>query len=70
MVDKYKIDPKRVEGIFERVSLLVHGIYTVIATTTMDYSNEQVIKIVNDELMNAGNRNNNNSEKKRAVSVW
>ena len=43
LIDKYKIDPKRVEGIFERVSLLVHGICTVIATTTMNYSNEKVI---------------------------
>ena len=54
MIDKYSFDPKRVEGIFERVSLLVHGICTVIATTTMDYSNEQVIRIVNDELTDAG----------------
>ena len=50
LIDRYKIDPDRVEGVFERVSLLVHGICTVIATTTMDYSNEQVIKIVNEEL--------------------
>jgi AcrR family transcriptional regulator len=54
LIDKYSFDPKRVEGIFERVSLLVHGICTVIATTTMDYSNEQVIRIVNDELTDAG----------------
>jgi AcrR family transcriptional regulator len=54
LIDKYKIDRERVEGIFERVSLLVHGICTVIATTTMDYSNEQVIRIVNDELTDAG----------------
>ena len=45
---------ERVEGIFERISLLVHGICTVIATTTMDYSNEKVLKIVNDELMDTG----------------
>ncbi len=54
LIDKYKIDPRRVEGIFERVSLLVHGICTVIATTTMNYSNEKVIKIVIDELTDAG----------------
>ncbi len=54
LIEKYKIDSERVERIFERVSLLVHGICTVIATTTMDYSNEQVIRIVNDELMDAG----------------
>lgn len=54
LIDKYKIDPKRVEGIFERVSLLVHGICTVIATTTMNYSNEKVIKIVIEELADAG----------------
>lgn len=54
LIEKYTIDPKRVESVFERVSLLVHGICTVIATTTMEYSNEQVIKIVNDELMDAG----------------
>ena len=54
LIDRYNIDPKRVEGVFERCSLLVHGICTVIATTTMEYSNEQVIRIVNDELMEAG----------------
>jgi AcrR family transcriptional regulator len=54
LVDRYYIDSERVERIFERSSLLVHGICTVIATTTMDYSNEQVIRIVNDELMDAG----------------
>jgi AcrR family transcriptional regulator len=54
LIDKYKIDPKRVEGIFERASLLVHGICTVIATTTMNYSNEKVIKIVIEELADAG----------------
>ncbi len=54
LIDRYNIDPKRVERIFERISLLVHGICTVIATTTMDYSNEQVIRIVNDELTDAG----------------
>jgi AcrR family transcriptional regulator len=53
LIDRYNIDAKRVEGIFERISLLVHGICTVIATTTMDYSNEQVIRIVNDELMDS-----------------
>jgi AcrR family transcriptional regulator len=57
LIDKYKIDSERVEGIFERVSLLVHGICTVIATTSMDYSNEQVIRIVNDELKDAGKVN-------------
>ena len=54
LIDRYNIDPKRAEGIFERSSLLVHGICTVIATTAMDYSNEQVIRIVNDELIDAG----------------
>lgn len=53
LTDKYKIDSKRAEGIFERTSLLVHGICTVIATTEMKYSNEQVIKIVNDALTDA-----------------
>ncbi len=57
LIDKYKIDSERVEGIFERVSLLVNGICTVIATTSMDYSNEQVIRIVNDELKDAGKVN-------------
>ena len=56
LIDIYNIDPERVEGIFERSSLLIHGICTVIATTTMDYSNEQVVKIVKDELMDAGRR--------------
>lgn len=54
LIDNYKIDSERVESIFERVSLLVHGICTVIATTTMNYSNEKVIKIVIDELTDAG----------------
>ena len=54
LTDKYKINPERVEGVFERSSLLVHGICTVIATTAMNYSNEQVLKIVNDELADAG----------------
>ena len=54
LIDRYNIDSERVEGIFERVSLLVHGICTVIATTAMNYSNEQVLKIVNDELADAG----------------
>lgn len=54
LIEKYKIDPRRAESVFERVSLLVHGICTVIATTTMEYSNEQVIKIVIDELTDAG----------------
>jgi len=53
LIDRYNIDSERVKSIFERCSLLVHGICTVIATTTMDYSNEQVLKIVNDELMDA-----------------
>jgi len=56
IMDKYQIDSKQVEGIFERISLLTHGICTVIATTTMNYSNEQVIGIVNDALMDAVNR--------------
>ena len=54
LIDKYQINSERVEGIFERTSLLVHGICTVIATTAINYSNEQVIKMVNDELMDAG----------------
>ncbi len=53
LTEKYKIDPERVEGIFERTSLLVHGICTVIATSAMKYSNEQVIRIVNDALTDA-----------------
>lgn len=56
LMDKYSIDSKQVEGVFERISLLTHGICTVIATTTMEYSNEQVIGIVNDALMDAVNR--------------
>ena len=54
LIDRYNIDSERAEGIFERISLLVHGICTVIATTTMDYSNEQVIEMVNDALFDAG----------------
>ena len=62
LINKYKIDPERAEGIFERASLLVHGICTVIATTAMDYSNEQVIRIVNDELTDAGKVNGDGSQ--------
>ena len=54
LTDKYKINPERAEGLYERTSLLVHGVCTVIATTAMNYSNEQVLKIVNDELADAG----------------
>ena len=53
LTTRYGIDAKRVEEIFERISLLAHGICTVIATTTMNYSNEQVIKIINDSLNDA-----------------
>ena len=56
LIDIYNIDPERAEGLFERISLLVHGICTVIATTTMGYSNEQVMGFVNDELMDATRR--------------
>lgn len=49
----YGIDAQKVEEIFERIRLLAHGICTVIATTTMNYSNEQVIKIINDSLNDA-----------------
>ena len=54
LINRYNIDPERAEGIFERTSLLVHGICTVIATTAMGYSNEQVIQIVNEQLMEKG----------------
>lgn len=53
LTDRYKIDSKKVKNIFERISLLTHGICTVIATTTMDYSDRQVIKIINDALDDA-----------------
>lgn len=56
LIDRYNIDSKKVEGIFERSSLLVHGICTVIATTAMNYSNKQVIEIINDELTDAGKK--------------
>ena len=54
LIDRYNIEPERAEDVFERISLLVHGICTVIATTAMNYSNEQAIKIVNEELMEKG----------------
>lgn len=56
LMEKYHIASERVEDIFERLSLLTHGICTVIATTTMEYSNEQVPGIVNEALMDAVNR--------------
>ena len=57
LTTRYKIDDRNVEGIFERLSLLTHGICTVIATTSMHYSNEQVVGIINDALTDViGNR--------------
>lgn len=53
LMEKYSIDSDRIEGVLERLSLLVHGICTVIATTTMEYSDEQVMRIVNEALMDA-----------------
>ena len=50
LLDKYDLDYDRAENIFERLSLLTHGICTVIATTTMDYSDEKVLKIVKETL--------------------
>ena len=47
-IDKYGLDYDRAENIFERISLLTHGICTVIATTNMNYTNEQVLGIVMD----------------------
>ena len=58
LTKKYKIAYNRAEEIFERLSLLVHGICTVVATTSMDYSNEQVMHIVNESLHDAITRIN------------
>lgn len=50
LVDKYSLDYDRAESIFERISLLTHGICTVIATTTMDYTDEKVLTLVKGTL--------------------
>lgn len=46
LVDKYSLDYERMEMVFERISLLTHGICTVIATTNIDYSDDRVLEIV------------------------
>ena len=53
-------DSDKVKEVFERISLLVHGICTVIATATMEYSNDQVIKIVQEALFDTTNTKSRN----------
>lgn len=48
LMTKYRLDYDRAKIIFERISLLTHGICTVIATTTMEYTIDQVIRIVKE----------------------
>ncbi|WP_270562852.1 TetR/AcrR family transcriptional regulator [Clostridium beijerinckii] len=47
---KYQINDNECSDILERISLLVQGIATVIATSNIQYRNEQVIAIVENTL--------------------
>ncbi len=49
-VSKYGLSQSKAENIFERLSLLVHGIATVLATTSMDYSQSQIENMVDKTL--------------------
>ena len=46
----YQLDEKQCSDIMERISLLVHGIATLIATSNMQYTEEQIISIVENTL--------------------
>lgn len=47
---KYQVNDNECSDILERISLLVQGIATVIATSNIQYSDEQVIDIVDNTL--------------------
>jgi hypothetical protein len=47
---KYQVNDNECSDILERISLLVQGIATVIATSNIQYSDEQVIDIVENTL--------------------
>lgn len=47
---RYKLDDNASRDILQRISLLVQGIATVIATTKFHYTNEQVVDIVEKTL--------------------
>lgn len=51
--ERYSLSEEKAIDTFERISLLNHGIDTVIATTTMDYPDEQIISMVRHSLEEA-----------------
>lgn len=51
----YHLSKERALDIFERLSLLTHGICTVLATTAMDYENDKVLEMVKSTLEDAVN---------------
>lgn len=46
IMDNYHVSQERATDVLERVSLFVHGINTVIATSGMDYPDEKIIHMV------------------------
>lgn len=46
----YKLDEKECSDVMERISLLVHGITTLIATSSIQYTEEQIIAIIENTL--------------------
>ena len=53
LINNHKLDNARAEIVFERLSLLCHGVCTVMATTTLNYTDEQVLKIINETLIDS-----------------
>ena len=45
-MEKYQLDREKAEDLLERLSLFIHGIAVVLATTTMDYSDEKIHEMV------------------------
>ncbi|OPJ64031.1 TetR/AcrR family transcriptional regulator [Clostridium oryzae] len=48
---QYKIGDEECADVLERISLLVQGIATLIATSNVQYEDEQIVKIVNQTLV-------------------
>ena len=46
----YDLDEKECSDVMERISLLVHGITTLIATSSIQYTEEQIIVLVENTL--------------------
>lgn len=47
---KYNIDDNECSDILERISLLVHGIATLMATSNIQYTDEEIVTIVENTL--------------------